>query len=90
MLTECKTGRNTHQTLHVFRVWLGIDCLQIAVAPCAQFCHYGVLHCFTKLHPKKSVYVYLHVFAASGSEGTGEEDTVGKEKEENPGFLYRE
>lgn len=26
-----KTGRNTHQTLHVFRVWLGIDCLQIAL-----------------------------------------------------------
>lgn len=31
MLTECKTGRNTHQMLHVCRVWLGIDCLQIAL-----------------------------------------------------------
>ena len=45
---------------------------------------------FHKAASKESVHVYLHVFSASGSERTTEEEWVGKKKEETNGLLHWE
>lgn len=67
MLTECKTGRNTHQTLHVFRAWLSIDCLQIALQLLLVLNSAIMVHCrFHKAASKENVHVHFHVFSASG------------------------
>lgn len=70
MLTECKTGRNTHQTLHVFRAWLGIDCLQIALQLLLVLNSAIMVHCrLHKAASKEKAHVCWDVFSVSGSEG---------------------
>ncbi len=43
---------------------------------------------FHKAASKESVHVCLHIFSASDSEGTAEEEWVGKEKEETDGLPH--
>lgn len=88
MLTECKTGRNTHQTLHVFRAWLAIDCLQIALQLLLVLNSAIMAHCrLHKAASKGKAHVCWDVFSASGSGGT-EDERVGKEKVEMNGLRH--